>query len=103
VAQYRKALALDPNMAPARGNLASALCGCGREEEGIREFIKTLEIDPRNAIAHSGLAKVYYARGDFLQAARHCDRAMEQGCRFEPSMLEVLSRYRRPGEVSSGP
>jgi regulator of sirC expression with transglutaminase-like and TPR domain len=27
--------------------------------------------------------------------------AMEQGCRFEPSMLEILNRYRAPGEFST--
>ncbi len=104
VAQYRHALFLDPDMAPARGNLAAALCDCGRLEDGIREFRKALEIDPRNAAAHSGLAKAYYARGDYSQAAMHCDRALEQGCRFEASMLEALSRYRRPaGDIASGP
>jgi tetratricopeptide (TPR) repeat protein len=104
IAQYRQALALDPFMAPARGNLASVLCGCGKGDEGIREFHKTLEIDPGNALAHSGLAKAYFARRDFVQAARHCDRAMEKGCRFEPSMLEVLNKYLKPAnEFASGP
>lgn len=104
VEQYRRALTLDPNMGPARGNLAAALCDCGRLEDGIREFRKALDADPRNAVARSGLAKAYYARGDYRKAAEHCDHAMELGCRFDSSMLEVLNRYRKPlGDISSGP
>lgn len=104
VAQYRRALALDPDMAPARGNLGSALCGCGKLEDGIVEFRKALDLNPKNASVRSGLAKAYFARGDYKQAAEHCDRAIEQGCRFEPSMMDVLNRYRKPrAEISSGP
>ncbi|MBM2827605.1 MAG: hypothetical protein HW408_137 [Actinobacteria bacterium] len=101
--QYRRALALYPDMESARGNLASALCGCGRVEDGIREFRKALEINPRNAIARSGLARAYFAQGAYREAAEHCDRAMEQGCRFDSPMLEILSRYRIPGAISTGP
>ena len=101
--QYRRALALYPDMEPARGNLASALCSCGRLEDGIREFRKALEINPRNAMARSGLARAYFARGSYREAAEHCDRAMEQGCRFDSPMLEILSRYRTSGDVNSRP
>jgi tetratricopeptide (TPR) repeat protein len=103
IGQYKIAIAVDPGMAAARGNLAASLCGCGRIEDGIREFRKALEISPENATARAGLAKAYFSRGAYREAIEHCDRAIEQGCRFEPSMLEVLNRYRRPGDNSPGP
>ncbi|MGE5699651.1 MAG: tetratricopeptide repeat protein, partial [Deltaproteobacteria bacterium] len=56
-----------------------------------------------NATARAGLAKAYFSRGAYREAIEHCDRAIEQGCRFEPSMLEVLNRYRRPGDNPPGP
>jgi tetratricopeptide (TPR) repeat protein len=103
IVQYKIALTVDPGMSAARGNLAASLCGCGRIEDGIREFRKALELSPENATARAGLAKAYFSRGAYREAIEHCDRAIEQGCRFEPSMLEVLNRYRRPGDVSPGP
>ena len=103
IGQYRIAITVDPGMAAARGNLAATLCGCGRIEDGIREFRKALELSPENATARAGLAKAYFSRGAYREAIEHCDRAIEQGCRFEPSMLEVLNRYRRPGDNPPGP
>jgi tetratricopeptide (TPR) repeat protein len=103
IGMYRRAIALDPGLDSARGNLASALCGCGRLEDGIEEYLRALEVNPKNATARAGVAKAYFARGDFSEAIGHCDRAMEQGCRFEPSMLEVLDRHRMPGGVHAVP
>jgi tetratricopeptide (TPR) repeat protein len=103
IGQYRIAITVDPGMAAARGNMAASLCGCGKIEDGIREYRKALEISPENATARAGLAKAYFSQGAYLEAIEHCDRAIEQGCRFEPSMLEVLNRYRRPGDSSSRP
>ena len=101
VAQYRKALALDPDMEIARGNLGAALCSCGKVEEGIQEFLKAIEINPENIKARAGLAKAYFSQGAYRESIAHCDRAMEQGCNFDPSMLEVLARYRAAGDLSS--
>jgi tetratricopeptide (TPR) repeat protein len=101
VAQYRKALALDPDLEIARGNLGAALCSCGKVEEGIQEFLKAIEINPENIKARAGLAKAYFSQGAYRQSIAHCDRAMEQGCNFDPSMLEVLARYRAAGDLSS--
>lgn len=101
IAQYRKALSLDPDMAAARGNLGATLCSCGRTDDGIREYLKALEISPDNLKARSGLAKAYFSRGAYREAIAHCDRAMEQGCSFDPSMLQVLERYRDAGSIPS--
>jgi tetratricopeptide (TPR) repeat protein len=92
----RKALSLDPDMAAARGNLGATLCSCGRTEDGIREFLKALEINPENTKIRSGLVRAYFALGAYREAIAQCDKAIEQGCSFDPSMLEVLDRYRAP-------
>lgn len=99
IAQYRKAIALDPGMACARGNLGATLCSSGRTQEGIQEFLKAVELNPENVAARAGLAKAYFSQGAYRESIAHCDRAMAQGCRFDPSMLEVLGRYRPPGSI----
>jgi tetratricopeptide (TPR) repeat protein len=100
IAEARKAVELEPWNAAARGNLASAYCACGRYEDGIREFRRAVSLDPRNARIREALVRAHYARGEYREAAAECDAALALGCRFEPSMLEVLGRYREP--VASG-
>ena len=96
IAEARKAVELEPWNAAARGNLAAAYCACGRFEEGIREFRRAVSLDPRNARVRGALVQAHYARGEYREAAAECDAAMALGCRFEPSMLSVLDRYREP-------
>jgi tetratricopeptide (TPR) repeat protein len=96
IAEGRKAVELEPWNAATRGNLASAYCACGLYEEGIREFRRAVSLDPRNARIRAALVRAHYARGEYREAATECDAAMALGCRFEPSMLEVLDRYREP-------
>jgi len=94
IAHAQRAVELEPWNAATRGNLASAYCACGNYDEGIREFRKAADLAPGNARVRAGLTRAYFARGAFREAARECDAAEALGCRFEPSMLEVLSRYR---------
>lgn len=103
IAHYRRALELDPGLDSARGNLAAAYCNDGNVEEGIREYRQVLETNPGNVFAQAGLAKSYFARGDYREAIPHCDKARNLGARFEPSMLEILMRYRPPSEDAARP
>ena len=102
IEKYQKALSLDPNLPMARGNLAAAYCGCGDFDAGILEYRKALERDPSNAQARSGLTRALFAKGDYREAARECERAEALGCRFEPSMLQILGLYREGSPPSAG-
>jgi tetratricopeptide (TPR) repeat protein len=103
IAKYRKALSLDPGMAPARGNLDSNYAACGNYEEGIREYRTAVELDPSSAKAREGLTRAWFARGDYPEAAREAERAEALGCRFEPSMLDALEPYRERRAPSDSP
>jgi len=94
IEEARRAVELEPWNAGSRGNLAAAYCGCGRLDEGIREYRAAAEIDPGNPRLQSGLVKAYFAKGSYREAATACDRAESLGCRFDPSLLQALSRYR---------
>jgi Flp pilus assembly protein TadD len=94
IEEARRAVELEPRNASARGNLAAAYCGCGQLDEGIREYRMAVEIDPRNPRVMSGLARAYFSRGSYREAAAACEQAEALGCRFDPSMLKVLGRYR---------
>ena len=99
IEQARLAVELEPRSAVSRGNLARAYCAGGRYDEGIREYRAAAELDPGSAPIRAGLTRALFARGAYRDAARECDRAARLGCRFEPSMLEKLSRYRDPGPL----
>jgi tetratricopeptide (TPR) repeat protein len=94
IAEGLRAVELQPWSAAAHGNLASTYCACGKYDEGIREFRKAAEIDPLSAPVRAGLTRALFATGAYPEAARECDLAFSLGYRFEPSMIEMLSRYR---------
>ncbi|MBE0605884.1 MAG: hypothetical protein IH610_06285, partial [Deltaproteobacteria bacterium] len=54
--------------ASTRGKLAEAYCGCGRLDEGIREYRAAIEIDPGNRRLQSGLERAYLSLGSHRQA-----------------------------------
>jgi tetratricopeptide (TPR) repeat protein len=94
ISEGLRAVELEPWSAAAHGNLASTYCACGKYDEGIREYRKAAEIDPLSAPVRAGLTRALFAAGAYPEAARECDLASALGCRFEPSMIEKLSRYR---------
>jgi tetratricopeptide (TPR) repeat protein len=91
-----RAVELEPWSAAAHGNLASTYYACGKYDEGVREYRKAAEIDPRSARVRAGLTLALFATGAYPEAARECEVASALGCRFEPSLVEKLSRYREP-------
>ncbi|MCL5884208.1 MAG: hypothetical protein M1377_02470 [Deltaproteobacteria bacterium] len=68
MAEARRAVKLEPWNAATRGNLAAAYCGCGRLDEGIREYRAAVEIDPGNRRVRSGLERAYISRGSRREA-----------------------------------
>ena len=96
IAEGLRAVELEPWSAVARGNLAATYCACGKYDEGIREYQMAAELDPRSAPVRAGLARALFAKGAYREAALECERAEALGCRFEPTMLEKLGRYREP-------
>ena len=57
IAEFRKAIELDPNYALAHYRLGAALATKGLLDEAIAEFRKAIELDPNNAMAKVNLEK----------------------------------------------
>jgi tetratricopeptide (TPR) repeat protein len=66
---YARAVALDPNMAPALGKLADAAAKTGAKQEGRAYAARALAIDPLNPAATFALATMEIEAGDGAQAA----------------------------------
>src|SRR5579863_184908 len=60
IANYRKALEIEPNDAVTHYNLAFALKYKGDTREALKEFQAALKLRPKSAEAHYGLGAVWY-------------------------------------------
>jgi len=75
--KYRRALALDPEMAAARDNLSILLAGQGRFEEAIAEARLAVELEPWNAAARGNLAAAYCGCGRLDEGIREYRAAVD--------------------------
>ena len=70
IANYRNALALEPNDAVTHYDLALALKYKGETREALKEFEAALELRPKWADAHYGLGAVWYDLHDQTAAVK---------------------------------
>lgn len=90
---YRQAVELDPNYAPARIRLASALEKIGLAAEADEHYREAARLEPDNGVAHLGLGRLALARGEIDQATRHLERAYELSPGTQ-AVVAMLSRAR---------
>jgi len=62
-AEYRRAIALDPDYASAHHNLGNSLRSLGRPAEALEAYRRALEIEPGHRRAHEGLGRALRALG----------------------------------------
>ena len=77
VAEYRKAIALDPGMALGYSNLGALLQSKGDLSEAESLYMRTIALRPDYALAWNNLAIVRYKRGDGTGALHAFRRAIE--------------------------
>ena len=94
IAEYKRAIEINPNYAQAHCSLGAVYSVKGMYDEAIGEFKKAIEINPNYALPHNNLAIVYYCKREYSLAIKHCDRAIELGYRVQPKLLELLKPYR---------
>jgi tetratricopeptide (TPR) repeat protein len=66
--EYRKALAVRPEMAEARANLGAALAAAGQFDAAIEEDRRALANAPDKTSVRMNLALAYFKKGDFEHA-----------------------------------
>jgi serine/threonine protein kinase/tetratricopeptide (TPR) repeat protein len=83
---FRQAVAMEPNSSLAHAYLAMAdtarihlVADSKYLEEGRREAVKALELDPESAEAHRALAGVYLQEGKLQEALEEQMRSIEMG------------------------
>src|SRR6516165_8712512 len=77
IANYRKALELEPNDALTHYNLAFALKYKGDNANALQEFQTALQLKPKWADAHYGLGATWYELHDQAAAVKELRNAIE--------------------------
>jgi tetratricopeptide (TPR) repeat protein len=72
-----RSLALNDKLAPVHITAGMVQAGTGHYEQGVREFRRALDLDPRNADAYSELATTYGAMGRIDLAEATYKKAIE--------------------------
>ena len=89
IAYYRRAIATQPDYAPAYNNLGTALREQKRIDEAVASYQQALELQPEFATAHFNLANVLIEQGNPGAAIDHFERAL----RMEPPSADVHSNF----------
>jgi tetratricopeptide (TPR) repeat protein len=93
VAEYERALQLNPTHLAAMTNLASVLLRQGQLERASRELARALAIEPDNPAAHTNLGLLLAQQGRMDEAARQFEEAL----RINPRQREAEAALRALG------
>jgi tetratricopeptide (TPR) repeat protein len=81
IAEYRRAIALQPDYADYHYNLGNVLTDRGEAGEAMALYRKAIELAPEHAEAHLNLGHALRAEGRFAEAVASLKRAHELGSR----------------------
>jgi tetratricopeptide (TPR) repeat protein len=98
IAHWQRALALNPDFAPAHTNLGNALREDGRIDEALTHLRQALHLQP-SPFAHNNLGLALARRGD-PQAATHFRRAIEMHPGFIEPYLNLALELANTGDIA---
>jgi len=77
IAEYQRAIELDPQYAFPHNGLGTVYEDLGRYDDAIAEYQRAAELDPQRAYPHNNLGNVYYDLGRYEEAIAKYQRAIE--------------------------
>ena len=98
IAEFKKALILNPNHAGVHYDLGIAYCMKGMYDEAMAQFNKALAFDPNDAEAHCGLGVVYGSKGMLDEAIVEYKKALEIIPDYAEAHLNLAMAYDLKGE-----
>jgi Tfp pilus assembly protein PilF len=99
ISEYKKALAINPNLAEAYVNLGSVYVEKGGFNEAISEYKKALAINPNFAEAHVNLGSVYEKKGRLDEAISECRKALGINPDLAAAHTNLGVAYHKKGEL----
>ena len=99
IAEYKKALEINPNDIAAHNNLGGAYSHKGMHDEAIAEHKKALDINPNDAEAHNNLGGAYYEKGMYDEAIAEFKKALEINPNYADAHHNLAVVYYVKGEL----
>lgn len=101
-AEFRRAIALNPNFAAAYGYLGWALAFDGQSEraiEHLEEAIRMSPHDPQNAVFNTGLAVAHYLEGRYARAVEFSNTTLQQRSAFTAGYRIHVASLAQNGQI----
>ena len=86
IAEYNKAIELNPNLGLAYFNRAYAYGEIGKYDEAIADYSKAIELNPGDAQAHYNRGLDYYNKGEVSKAVSDLEKCI--GLSTEPELTK---------------
>jgi len=102
IAEYRKALAINPNDPVVRNRLGLCLQWSGRHEEAQRQYEQAVKISPTYAEAWNNLGTCYHARTKYSQAIKNYQKAIDVRPGFATGYRNMASAFFAVNRLEDG-
>ena len=99
VAEFQKAVALDPKYTAAHLNLGYAYDRQGRPEEAMSQYQKVIALEPGNLFAHNNLGVLYDKKGLYDEAIREFERVLQIDTSNATALENLENAKRSKGTV----
>jgi tetratricopeptide (TPR) repeat protein len=100
VAEYRKAIELNPKHASSHNNLGNALHAQGQVAEAIAEYRKALEFNPQLASAHNNIGRALRDQGQLDDAITEYRQALRLNPRLPQVHYNLANALKAQGKVT---
>ncbi|MFN2599074.1 MAG: tetratricopeptide repeat protein, partial [Pyrinomonadaceae bacterium] len=85
--EFRRAVALNPNYAPAHHWFALTLSAAGRHDEALEEIKRAQALDPRSAIIAAAVANIHFYARRYDETIAECRKALE----IDPGIVGIYA------------
>ena len=99
IADFTKAIELDPNCAETYSNRGGAYLDKGEVDTAIADFTKAIELDPNFAIAYYGRGSAYDDKYNIEKAIADYNKAIELTPDYAEAYSDLGVAYAKKGEV----
>jgi TolB-like protein/DNA-binding winged helix-turn-helix (wHTH) protein/Tfp pilus assembly protein PilF len=97
-AEFRKAIALEPNNVNAHHWYEQMLMTAGRFSEAEQQMQAALDVDPRSPILRSNLAWLYEYEGRFPEAVQQMQQVIDENPNFLPAHYKLWYVFAAMGD-----
>ena len=98
---FDRALAMNPNYAPAQWEYAKVLARLGRADDARHHFERLAELEPQHPAAYMGLAKMALAAKQYQSARDQLQRVLDLNPREGQAHYALAQVYRALGDRKS--